>query len=121
MKTAGQQLLEQLLTEDFSGVTFVRDYLQLQFNPPPTINVYSKCAVETHDGTRAHFGEEPFANLLISQIGKHVAAVSDANETLTITFEDDSRILVPFSEDSFEGPEAFEFWGREKRWGVWPG
>jgi len=120
MKTAGQNLLEQLLTEDLSGVTFVRDYLQLQFNPPPIINVYSRCTVESPAGV-ASFGDPAFANLLIAQIGKQVASVSDASEVFTITFEDGSRILVPFDEQSFEGPEAFVFWGREQHWGVWPG
>ena len=120
MKTAGQKLLDQLLSEDLSGVTFVRDYLQLQFNPPPTINVYSQTKVESRAGT-AQFGDPAFANLLIAQIGKHVSAVSDADETLTITFEDGSRILVQFRNGTFEGPEAFEFWGRDQHWGVWPG
>jgi hypothetical protein len=27
----------ELIGEDLSGVTFVRDYLQLQFNPPPIL------------------------------------------------------------------------------------
>ena len=120
MKTPGQELLDQLLTEDLSGVTFVRDYLQLQFNPPPTINVYSRCTVESSVGV-ASFGEPSFANLLIAQIGKQVAGVSDQSEVLSITFKDGSRILVPFGAGSFEGAEAFEFWGREKHWGVWPG
>jgi hypothetical protein len=120
MNTAGQKLLEQLLTEDLSGVTFVRDYLQLQFNPPPTINVYSRCTVEC-SGDVADFGDPAFANLLIAQVGKHVAAVSDDSDVFTITFEDGSRIRVPFSDAAFEGPEAFEFLGREQHWAVWPG
>ena len=120
MKTPGKILLEQLLGEDLSGVTFVRDYLQLQFNPPPTINVYSRCCVVTGSGS-AEFGDEPFANLMIAQIGKDVASVSDAGEVFTIVFSDGSRIFIPFGPGTFEGPEAFEFWGREQYWGVWPG
>lgn len=96
------------------------DYLQLQFNPPPTINVYSSVTVRTaHDVAR--FGEVRFANLVIGQIGKRVSAVSDLNETLTITFEDGSALEIPFADGTFEGPEAFEFWGKNDKWGVWPG
>ena len=120
MTDQGQTLLEQLLTEDLSGVTFVRDYLQLQFNPPPHINVYSRCAVHI-DGRSFTFGEEPFANALLSLIGKKVTAVSQADEVFTITFEGNASITISFADGSFPGPEAFDFWGREKRWGVWPG
>jgi hypothetical protein len=34
--------------EDLSGVTFVRDYLQLQFNPPPMINAYTPVQIGGH-------------------------------------------------------------------------
>jgi hypothetical protein len=120
VKNAGQKLLDQLLTEDLSGVTFVRDYLQLQFNPPPMINVYSRCSV--HSGAEsASFGEQAFANLVIGQINKAVRSVSDDHEVLTIAFADDSRIEIPFGQGTFDGPEAFEFWGRDEHWGVWPG
>ena len=40
-----QSLWDQLVGEDLSGIVFVRDYLQLQFNPPPRINVYSSHVV----------------------------------------------------------------------------
>jgi hypothetical protein len=117
--TEGRELLDQLLTEDLSGITFVRDYLQLQLNPPPTINVYTKCSV--HIGTRsASFGEEAFANIMLAQIGKAVSAVSAEDETFTITFADGSWIEIPFGERALEGPEAFVFSGRDNRWGVWP-
>ena len=120
MKTAGQRLLDQLLTEDLSGVTFVGDYLQLQFNSPPTINVYSRCTIRTSDAS-ASFGDQAFANLLIGQINKPVRFVSDDHDVFTITFSDNSRIEIPFGEGTFEGPEAFVFWGRNDHWGVWPG
>ena len=120
MKSSGQQLLEQLLTEDLSGVTFVRDYLQLQFNPPPTVNVYTVCTVRTKDGT-ASFGDSAFPNMMIRQIGKHVSAVSQDDELFVITFEDMSRIEIPLHEAARRMPEAFEFWGRDGQWGVWPG
>ena len=36
-----------LVGEDQSGVTFVRDYLQLQFNPPPLLNALTPVTVRT--------------------------------------------------------------------------
>ena len=120
MTSPSTQLLEQLLTEDLSGVTFVRDYLQLEFNPPPRINVYSPCSVYSGDAS-ATFGDEGFANLIIGFIGKNVASVDDSDETFIITFEDHSRIVIPFADGRFEGPEAFVFWGTRDSWGVWPG
>ena len=118
--TSAQHLLDQLLTEDLSGVTFVRDYLQLQFNPPPIINVYSKCSVSS-GGIRVQFGYPAFANAVIAQIGKQVRSVSQSpNDMLVIEFMDGSAIEIPFGKGTFVGPEAFEFWGRDNKWGVWP-
>ncbi len=117
---SAQQLLDQLLTEDLSGVTFVRNYLQLQFNPLPIINVYSICTVSS-GGIRVQFGDSAFANAVIAQIGKQVRAVTQSpNDVLVIEFMDDSTIEIPFGEGAFTAPEAFEFWGRDNQWGVWP-
>ena len=112
-RTTGESLLNQLIGEDFSGVTFVRDYLQLQFNPPPLLNVYAPCSVYA-SGCSASFGDDSFANLMISQIGQSVVAVDGADNTLTISLTKGSRIVIPFGEGTFDGPEAFEFWGRDR-------
>lgn len=119
--SAGQEILDQLLTEDLSGVTFVRDYLQLQFNPNPQINVYSKCSV-TVGAHHAVFGEPAFANLIISCIGLQVVAVEDDLDAqrITISLERDARIEIPYSDGSYIGAEALYFQGRDERWGVWP-
>ena len=67
-----QSLWDQLLGEDLSGIVFVRDYLQLQFNPPPQINVYSGQVVVSTDGRSAKFGEEAFANLALDSFCRRV-------------------------------------------------
>lgn len=115
-----QALLDQLLMNDLSGVAFVRDYLQLQFNPPPIINVYTACVVHTPTGTDT-FGGERFANLVIGLVGKRVSGVLDANETLTIVFDGNSRVEIPYDDAALVGPEAFEIIGRDNLWGIWPG
>lgn len=120
MTTAAvQEMLDQLLVEDLSGVTFVRDYLQLEFNPPPRINVYSKCRFISKDRS-ATLGDPEFANLLIAHIGQPVGQVQEVGETLVIVFENGSRLEIPFGAGTYEGPDAFVFWGRKDQWGVWP-
>ncbi len=115
-----QRLLDQLLPEDLSGVTFVRDYLQLEFNPPPRINVYSACAVVL-ESARTVFGQPAFANAVIGQIGKQVTRVTeDPDQVLRISFEDGSVIEIPFGPGTFEGPEAITFWGKDDQWASWP-
>ena len=84
------------------------------------VNVYSRCRVVVGD-SRAEFGEPAFANAIIAQIGRQVVAVSGTDDVFSVTLDDGVRIEIPFGEGTFDGPEAFEFWGRDQRWGVWPG
>ena len=118
-KAGVQEMLDELLVEDLSGVTFVRDYLQLEFNPPPRIDVYSKCRLVSK-AQSATFGDPQFANLIIAQIGQTVKEVGELGEALVIAFANGSRLEIPFTQGTYSGPEAFVFWGRENRWGVWP-
>ncbi len=120
MSIRGRQLLEQIVSEQLSGVTFVMDYIQLQFNPPPIINVYTVCTVSTMVSGQARYGEKSFANLIIGLIGKTVKSVSDESETFTIFFEDGSTIAIPFDQHALNGPEAFMFQGQNNQWNVWP-
>lgn len=70
-----QPLWNQLLGEDLRGIVFVRDYLQLQFNPPPQLNVYSSHVVASAEGRSAKFGEEAFADLALGLIGRFLREV----------------------------------------------
>ena len=112
-----QELLNHYVGQDLSGVTFVRDYLQLQFNPPLGINVYSICTVRTSDH-QASFGAETFANLLLSLIGSYVvdAKINEKDKIVVLIFEGDAVILLPYSDGSFVGPEALEIWGSNNEW-----
>jgi len=65
---------EELVGEDLSGVAFVQDYFQLQFNPPQVLNAYTPVTVRTVNCT-ATSGQQAFANLLIGQINKCVTRV----------------------------------------------
>lgn len=115
-----QSLWDQLVGEDLSGIVFVRDYLQLQFNPPPQINVYSSHVVVSADGRSAKFGEEAFANLALSLIGKFVQEVKVDEQSFRILFADaaPSDILISLRPEHYQGPEAMDFQGRDHQWAV---
>ena len=113
-----QSLWNQLVGEDLSGIVFVRDYLQLQFNPPPQINVYSSHVVVSADGRSAKFGEETFANLALSLIGKFVQEVKVDAQSFRILFADASEILISLRPEHCQGPEAVDFQGRDSQWAI---
>lgn len=113
-----QSLWDQLVGEDLSGVVFVRDYLQLQFNPPPQLNVYSSRVVASAEGRSATFGEEAFANLAISLIGKLVREVKVDETDFRILFDNRAEIIISLRPEHYVGPEAVDFQGRNNRWAV---
>src|SRR6266576_5035683 len=85
---------QQIVGEQLSGVTFVMDYLQLQFNPPPTINAYTPVTVSM-GGRTCISGDDQFRNRLCDQITKIVkSVVIKDEEAFVITFEDGSMISI---------------------------
>lgn len=111
-----QPLWNQLVGEDLSGVVFVRDYLQLQFNPPPQLNVYSANVVVSANGATAKLGEESFANLILSLIGRIVSTVRVVDDQFfRIIFADDSALEISLRPEDYRGPEAVDFHGRDGR------
>jgi len=111
-----QPLWGQLVGEDLSGIAFVRDYLQLEFNPPPQISVYSTRIVVTSDGRSAAFGDEAFANLAIGLIGRSVREVRvDAGQSFRIVFTNGAEILISLRPEPYVGPEAVDFQGRDNQ------
>jgi hypothetical protein len=91
---------------DLSGVVFVRDYIQLQFNPPPLVNALTAVTVILN-GVTATQGAVEFANLLIGQINKVVKDVEVfEKECLIFRFEDGSEIKLSLKPEDYPGPEA---------------
>jgi hypothetical protein len=96
-----------------SGVTFVMDYIQLQFDPPPTVNALTPITV-CAGGRTAVSGDEPFRNLLCEQIPKTVTDVSLVDgEALTFGFEDGSTISVSLRQEHYVCAEAVNVYGRD--------
>jgi hypothetical protein len=97
---------QELVGEDLSGVTFVRHYLQLQFNPPPLLNAYTPVTVLCGD-QRATIGEDTFPNLLLGQLDKFVRGVQMRPEiALEIAFDDGSLISISLRPEHYVGAEA---------------
>ena len=115
-----QPLWDQLVGDDLSGITFVRDYLQLQFNSPPFINATSRKITVTREGRSANFGEDAFANLVIGLIGGVVSKVAlEEAHAFEILFEGGAKIEISLRpEDYPKCGEALLFQGRERQWAV---
>jgi hypothetical protein len=112
--TAATDVFKQIVGEQLSGVTFVMDYLQLQFNPPPTINAYTPVTVSSA-GKSTVSGDDQFRNRLCEQITKVVKSSAIRNGlAFEIVFEDESVISISLKPSDYVGPEAFEFVGRNK-------
>lgn len=115
---AETQLSQQIVGEQLSGVTFVMDYLQLQFNPPPNINAYTPVTVSSN-GRSCVSGDDQFRNVLCGQITKVVKSVGISDEeAFVITFEDGSTISISLKPSDYVGPEALDFYGRDNLWMV---
>jgi hypothetical protein len=97
---------ETLVGEELSGVTFVRDYIQLQFNPPPILNIYNPVTVRVAHGALVQ-GHSDFANALIARIGTHVAQVNLVpDRSLELVLSDGCVVSISLLPTDFTGPEA---------------
>jgi hypothetical protein len=111
-------IFQQIVGEQLSGVTFVMDYVQLQFNPPPTINIYTPITVFSH-GEFVRSGDDQFRNRLCEQITKIVKSVGVIpGDALKITFLDASVIAASLKESDYRSAEGIQFQGHGNRWDV---
>jgi hypothetical protein len=109
---AKPEWFRDLLTEDLSGVVFVRGYVQLQFNPKPILNIYTPITVR-HNGATRTSGDDQFANALIGQLNKWVADVQVADADITLLFRDGSSVSFSTRPEHVDGYEAFTFFTRD--------
>src|SRR5438105_1411869 len=96
----------ELVDAELSGVMFVRDYLQLGFDPPPTLNLYTPVTVRV--AGRSYLRETPgFADALIGQVGKVVVEIAVLPAvSLELRFADGSSISASLKPEDYVGPEA---------------
>lgn len=104
---------EQLLGRRLSGVSFILEYIQLQFDPPPIVNALTPVSVRS--GVRsAASGDESFRNVLCEQITKTVTAVVlQEGEALTLRFADGSEIALSLRPADYVCPEAVNVYGKD--------
>jgi hypothetical protein len=101
---------QQIVGEHLSAVTFVQDYLQLQFDGPG-LNALTVVTV-TSPGGQARSGEDQFRNLLCSCITRQVLGVEvSEHEALHIRLTDGFSISVSLRDEDYRCAEAITFYG----------
>jgi hypothetical protein len=105
-------LAEHIVGRRLSGVTFVMDYVQLQFDPPPTVNCLTPMTVRSN-GREAKSGDDQFRNLLCAQIPKVVAAIALRQaESFDVIFADGSLVSTSLRREDYVGVEALNVYGK---------
>ncbi len=117
MTDTALKIREQVVGTELSAVTFVRDYVQLNFDGPG-FTVLTPITVSSSD-TSCVSGDEQFRNRLCDQIRKRFADVLiKEHELLLISFDDGSSIALSLRDNDYPGPEAVIFNGSDDFWVV---
>jgi hypothetical protein len=99
-------ILDELIGEQLSAVTFVQDYIQLWFDGPG-INVINPLSVCSGSTTVAS-GASGFRDALCRQISKTVSGVEfQTSLALVIRFQDSTTLSISLSPNDYNSPEAF--------------
>jgi hypothetical protein len=106
---AAQKLtvLEQLSGRCLHAVTFILDYVQPQFDPPLTINAFTRVSVRPNGGKVTGDDDDQFRNLLCTQISKVVELVTIRDsKSFDLAFADSSAISISLRPEDYVCPEA---------------
>jgi hypothetical protein len=118
MTQAEKPILEQMKGRDLSAVTFVRDYLQLQFDGP-FLNIFVWPRVTT-SATSVSVDMPGYRDALCGQIGKSVGGVvEEAGVRFCIFFTDGSIVDVSLLPEDRMGPETLVFQDGKGGFRVW--
>jgi len=109
------EIRRRVTGKELSSVTFVRDYVQIDFDGPK-FNVLTPITVSS-PGSVSVSGNQPFRNRLCDQIGKMVADLTlHEGQFLVLGFTDGSSITFSLRDEDYPGPEAIVFSDREHFW-----
>ena len=109
---------DQLIGQELSAVTFVRDYIQLQFNPPPMLNVMTPITLELATSIVSQ-NDPAFPGALIAQIGRSIISIEfRRDQYFRLVFSDDTRITISLKPQEYVGAEALYYSGLGGEWGV---
>jgi hypothetical protein len=110
--------LGPIVGEQLTAVTFIHDYLQLQFDATLAMTLLVFPVLNVGDN-RLSIGEPGYRDALCERIEKTVThAYVRENEEMRIAFSDASSISVSLREADRIGPETVLFHNGPKLW-VW--
>lgn len=114
----GITTLDDLIGRALSGVVFVQDYLQLQFDGSVlTLLVWP---VVVTGAIEKAFDSPGYRDLLCERIGTSVTdARAIAEQALSIALSDGSSIVAFLVPGSYQGPEAAIYTAQDGRTWVW--
>lgn len=105
--TQKMSLLEQLSGRRLHAVTFILDYVRLQFDAPLTVNAFTRVSVRPNGENVTGDDDDQFRNLLCAQISKIVGLVIIRDsKSFDLTFTDGSGISISLKPEDYVGPEA---------------
>ena len=117
MSIQDHEQLNQLAGRQLTAVTFLGEYLQLQFDGP-SLNVMNTIAVSSQ-GHTAKTGDDQFRNLLCGRIQGQVRSVGMSVDEVSIEFLDGGRIDILLRDEHYSGPEAVYYYGFQNAgWGT---
>jgi hypothetical protein len=115
----GRQCLERIVGASLSSVTFVTNYVELDFNGP-IVSAYTSPAIQV-GATVLSTEDSGYRDALCGRIGAQVvAAYAEQDNRLQIDFSDKSSIVISLKPEDLVGVEAAMF--RDpltKEWNVW--
>jgi len=102
-----ENFLRPIIGEYLSGVCFVMDYVQLQFNGSG-LSAYNPLSVHSGETTWVR-PDSGWADALRGRIGQLVQGAHASDTELIIEFADRTEFRMSLRDEDYEGPEAFEF------------
>jgi hypothetical protein len=101
-------VLNGIVGQQLSSVTFVMDYWQLSFDGA-VLTVYSAVAVRGQDWSVSD-RDDQFRNRLCERIG-HIVADTEFHDRncIVFRFDDGGTVEVSLREHDYRGPEAIDF------------
>ncbi len=113
------QILKKLEREELTGITFIRNYLQLLFDTA-YLNAYVWPVVRMGDEV-FHEETKGYRDALCQQINKIVLGIVEIpNEKIILLFPEDCEVEFSLKDEDKTGPESIMIQtDLGKSWGVW--
>lgn len=119
MTTPGveQQSLGQIVGQKLNSVTFVMDYVQLEFDDARLTAFTQPYLVP--DKTILRWDDPGYRDTLCGQIGRKVSSVAiRGGDAIEVAFETGIVVGISLKDQDYRGAEAAMFNGRDHGWWV---